>query len=95
MRSDPHIVESENPLVENSTYTVLCGREIELARFVAGWDILEMGMRLKDLPKGICSKCRQKWEDMSLMHLEELAERHFVYAIRTSAKKDEEEIEAA
>jgi len=88
MRSDPHIVESENPLVENSTYTVLCGREIELARFVAGWDILEMGMRLKDLPKGICSKCRQKWEDMSLMHLEELAERHFVYAIRSGNSKE-------
>jgi len=94
MKNEPHVIESENPLIENSTYTVLCGKEIERAKFVAGWDVLEIGVRLKDLPKGICSKCRQRWEDMSIMHLEEIAERHFIYAIRSS-KKDQDEIEAA
>jgi len=93
VKADPCIVESQIPLLEGSTYQALCGREIERAKFVAGWDVLEFGVRLKDLPKGICRKCRQQWENMSFEHVEQLAERHYVYAIR--AAKMENEIEAA
>ena len=89
MKSDFHAIETDSPLVEGQTYIGLCGAEVKRAKFVQGWDLLEIGLKLRDLPKGICSKCRRQWEDMSLMHLEVLAERHFVYAIRSGNSKED------
>lgn len=94
MKNDPHLIESEIPILEGGKYRVLCGKEIERAKFVCGWDVLEMGVKLRTLPRGLCSKCQQKYEDTAMMNLGNLMKRRFLYAIR-SAKKDEEEIEAA
>lgn len=97
MKNDSHLIQLEVPLLEGQAYTALCGKEIPKARYVLGWDRLEVGVKrrlIESLPFGCCRKCSQKLGDLEALHTEEQMRRHFIYAIR-SAKKDDEESEAA
>jgi hypothetical protein len=97
MKNDAHLYESEIPLLEGQTYLGLCGKEIPRAKYVMGWDRLEVGAKrqlLKSLD-GCCRKCKERFEVLQCLATDDWIRRHFVYAIRSARKDEEENLEAA
>ena len=86
-KSDPHLYESETPLIDGHTYFAKCGKAIVKARAIMMWDSLKMGAPVSYLQIRGCRKC---WQNFSYDSLPEEHQR-YLYGIIAGKEQETEE----
>lgn len=87
MKNDPHLYQTEAPILEGQTYQVLCGREIPRAKFVLMFDAVEMALPLRLLNCRCCKKCLEQLQNSPA---DPWKQPRYIYGIISHGEENEE-----